>query len=249
MSSNALSLNSVWAQVKSGNIISLLAVYKDLLLPIGLLLAIATLFVQIHPEIVSVLILINLAVSIIVLITSLNINSPVQLTSYPTILLLTTIFRLTLSVSSTRNILTVGDAGSVISALGHITAGGSIVVGAVMFIMILVVQFMVVAKGAERVSEVAARFTLDAMPGKQMAIDADLRSGLVTQDQARKLRNELQKESQLHGAMDGAMKFVKGDSIATIVIALVNISAGLVVGSLYKGMELSEAAEKYTILT
>lgn len=249
MSSNALSLNSVWAQVKSGNILSLLAAYKDLLLPIGLLLAIATLFVQIHPEIVSVLILINLAVSIIVLITSLNINSPVQLTSYPTILLLTTIFRLTLSVSSTRNILTVGDAGSVISALGHITAGGSIVVGAVMFIMILVVQFMVVAKGAERVSEVAARFTLDAMPGKQMAIDADLRSGLVTQDQARKLRNELQKESQLHGAMDGAMKFVKGDSIATIVIALVNISAGLVVGSLYKGMELSEAAEKYTILT
>jgi type III secretion protein V len=242
-------LKSFWDSVTSGDILKLLAQHSDLLLPLGLLMVIATLFIPIHPEVVSVLILINLAISIMVLSTSLYINTPVQLTSYPTILLLTTIFRLTLSVSATRNILLYADAGSVIKALGEVTAAGSIIVGAVMFIMILVVQFIVVAKGAERVSEVAARFTLDAMPGKQMAIDADLRSGLITQDQARTMRSDLQKESQLHGAMDGAMKFVKGDAIATIVIALVNISAGLVVGVLVKGYDLSLAAQKYTIMT
>ncbi len=123
-----------------------------------------------------------------------------------------------------------GHAGDVIEALGKTTAQDSLIIGAVMFLMILVVQFIVVAKGAERVAEVAARFTLDAMPGKQMSIDADMRSGLIPQDQARKMRSELQRESQLYGAMDGAMKFIKGDSIATIVIALINIVAGLAVG-------------------
>lgn len=249
MSGKSLSLDSILKQLNFQSITALIAKYQDLILPIGLLLVIATIFVPIPPEAVSVLVLINLAFSVIVLITSLNINSPVQLTSYPTILLLTTVFRLTISLSATRNILVEGHAGSVIESLGHITAQGDIIIGAVMFIMILVVQFIVVAKGSERVSEVAARFTLDAMPGKQMAIDADLRSGLITQEQARSLRNELQKESQLHGAMDGAMKFVKGDSIATIVIALVNISAGLIIGVMVKGMDFSTAAQKYTIMT
>lgn len=249
MSSKAFSLSSLPGGLSFNTITSLMAKYKDLVLPIGFLLVIATMFFQIHPEVVSVMVLLSLGLSIVVLITSLNINSPVQLTSYPTVLLLTTILRLTISLSATRNILMEGKAGSVIEGLGHITAGGQLIVGAVMFIMILVVQFIVVGKGAERVSEVAARFTLDAMPGKQMAIDADLRSGLISQEAARKLRNDLSKESQLHGAMDGAMKFVKGDSIATIVLALVNISAGLATGVMVKGMDIGDAATKYTIMT
>ncbi len=248
-SANNQTYNSFFANLKRGNILGILAQHKDLFLPIGLLLIIGTLFVPLPIELLSILILVNLAISILVLITSLFITSPVQLTSYPTILLLTTIFRLTLSVSATRNILTLGQAGSVIETLGHVTAQGSLIVGFVMFVIILVVQFIVVAKGSERVAEVAARFTLDAMPGKQMAIDADLRAGLIAQEQARAMRNELQKESQLHGAMDGAMKFVKGDSIATIIIALVNIVAGLTTGVLIKGMSFQEAAEKFTIMT
>lgn len=244
--SNSLDFSSIWQQ---GNFTAFLAKYKDLLLPIGLLLVVGTLFIPLPAEAVSVLILVNLAISITVLVTSLFINSPVQLTSYPTILLLTTIFRLTLSVSVTRNILSHGEPGSVVEALGHITAQGNLITGAVIFIIILVVQFLVVSKGSERVAEVAARFTLDAMPGKQMAIDADLRSGLITQEQARMMRIELGKESQLHGAMDGAMKFVKGDAICTIIIALVNIVAGLAAGVLMHDLTFAEAANKYTIAT
>ena len=229
--------------------VSLIARHKDLLLPVALLLVIGTLFVPVPGRILSVLILVNLGISILVLVTSLFIKTPLQLTSYPTILLLTTILRLALSVSITRNILTTGEAGAVVESLGKITAGGDALTGLVMFVIILVVQFIVVGKGSERVAEVAARFTLDAMPGKQMAIDADLRAGLITQEDAKRQRSDLQRESQLHGAMDGAMKFVKNDSIATIVIAIVNIIAGLTVGMLKKGLPFSEAAQKYLILT
>lgn len=240
--------NSLLDHLSNGNLNGIMARYKDLLLPIGLLLIIGTLFIPLPPSMMSVLVVINLAFSIIVLLTALFINSPSQLTSYPTILLLSTIFRLTISVSITRNILTYGEAGGVVEALGHVTAQGRIITGAIMFIIILVVQFLVVGKGSERVAEVAARFTLDAMPGKQMAIDADMRSGLIDQQKALEMRNELSKESQLHGAMDGAMKFVKGDSIATIIIAIVNIIGGLATG-MSEGMGFSEAAHKYTILT
>src|SRR5919112_1251830 len=242
-------LGSLWGELRRGNVTGVLARYSDLLLPVGLMLAIGTLFIPLPPAIISVLIVVNLAVSVIVLATSLYITTPTQLTSYPTILLLTTVFRLTLSVSATRSILKNGTAGGVIDALGQITAQGSVIVGAVMFVMILVVQFIVVAKGSERVAEVAARFTLDAMPGKQMSIDADMRSGLISQEQARAARSALQKESQLYGAMDGAMKFVKGDSIATIIIAMVNIAGGLAVGVLVKGMSFEAAAGRYTIMT
>ncbi len=243
------STNSALDFLKNGNLNGVLANSKELILPIGLLLVVGTLFIPFPPWSMSILVLINLAFSITVLLTALFINSPVQLTSYPSILLLTTIFRLTISVSITRNILTYGEAGEVVKALGEVTAQGNIITGAVMFIIILVVQFLVVGKGSERVAEVAARFTLDAMPGKQMAIDADLRSGLINQEQALQMRNELQRESQLHGAMDGAMKFVKGDSIATIIIALVNITAGLATGVLIRDMTLADAAQKYTVLT
>ncbi len=235
--------------LRQGNISGLMSKYRDLVLPIGLLLVVGSLFIPLGPEYISFLILINLALSIMILVTSLFINAPVQLTSYPTILLLTTVFRLSLSVGVTRNILAHGEPGSVVESLGHVTAQGSLITGAVLFIIIIVVQFIVVSKGAERVAEVAARFTLDAMPGKQMAIDADLRSGLITQEEARRQRIELGKESQLHGAMDGAMKFVKGDSISTIIIAAVNIVAGLATGVLVRQMSIGEAAEKYTIAT
>lgn len=243
---NSLDFSSIWQQA---NLTTLIAKYKDLVLPIMLLLIVGTLFLPLPPEVVSVLILVNLAISITVLVTSLFINSPVQLTAYPTILLLTTIFRLTLSVSVTRNILSKAEPGSVVESLGQITAQGNLITGAVLFIIILVVQYLVVSKGSERVAEVAARFTLDAMPGKQMAIDADLRSGLITQEQARKLRLELSKESQLHGAMDGAMKFVKGDAVCTIIIALVNIVAGLAAGVIIHKFTPIEAANKFTIAT
>jgi type III secretion protein V len=243
---NSLNINSLFGP---GGLTAMMARYKDLLLPVALLLAVGALFIPLPPEAVSVLIVVNLAISITILVTAFFINSPVQLTAYPTILLLTTIFRLTLSVSVTRNILSHGNPGSVIEFLGKITAEGSLITGAVLFIIILVVQFIVVSKGSERVAEVAARFTLDAMPGKQMAIDADLRSGLISQEQARAMRVELGKESQLHGAMDGAMKFVKGDAICTIIIALVNIVAGLATGVLVREMKFAEAAEKYTIAT
>lgn len=235
--------------LRQGNISGLIARYRDLVLPVGLVLVVGTLFIPLGPEVVSFLILINLAVSIMVLITSLFIRSPVQLTTYPTILLLTTIFRLSLSVSVTRNILARGEPGSVVESLGQITAQGSIITGAVLFVIILVVQYIVVSKGAERIAEVAARFTLDAMPGKQMAIDADLRAGLITQEEARRQRSELGRESQLYGAMDGAMKFVKGDAVSTIIIAVINITAGLATGIWVRGLTLTEAADKYSIAT
>jgi type III secretion protein V len=250
MSKPASSLDSFIGNAKSGNIAGMLAKNTDVLFPIIVLLTLVFLLYPLPLPILSFLVVVNIALSAIILITSLYINSAGQLTSYPTVLLLTTIFRLTLSVAATRNILTKGEAGDVITAIGHVTAGGQVLIGAVVFIVILVVQFIVVAKGAERVSEVAARFTLDAMPGKQMAIDADLRSGLITQEESRVQRNDLQKESQLHGAMDGAMKFVKGDSIATIIISLINIVAGIITG-MYKdpGVSFAEIGEKYTILT
>jgi len=249
MANSTFSFSKIYQDVTNGNYLKTIARHSDLLFPIGVMLAIGTFFISIPTALISILIVLNLAIAFVILGTSLYISSPLQLTAYPTILLITTLFRLCLSVSVSRAILIQGDAGEVIEALGKTTASDSLIVGAVMFLMILVVQFIVVAKGAERVAEVAARFTLDALPGKQMSIDADMRSGLIPQDQARKLRSELQRESQLYGAMDGAMKFIKGDSIATIVIAMINIVAGLATGVLVKGMPVAEAAHKYTILT
>ncbi len=249
MANSTASINKIYQDVSSGNFLKVIAGHSDLLFPIGVMLAIGTFFISIPTYLISVLIVLNLAVSFVILGTSLYISSPLQLTAYPTILLVTTLFRLCLSVSVSRSILTRGDAGEVIESLGRTTAQDNLIVGGVMFLMILVVQFIVVAKGAERVAEVAARFTLDALPGKQMSIDADMRSGLISQEQGRKSRSELQRESQLYGAMDGAMKFIKGDSIATIVIAIINIIAGLATGVITFKMQIGAAAHKYTILT
>jgi type III secretion protein V len=172
-----------------------------------------------------------------------------QIASYPTLLLITTLYRLSLDISATRLILLHADAGEVVSAFGNFVVQGNFVVGAVIFLIITLVQFLVITKGAERVAEVSARFTLDAMPGKQMSVDADLRAGTINFETARKRRDALARESQFYGAMDGAMKFVKGDAIAGIIIVLVNIIAGLIIGVMQLGMTAGEAVQVYSVLT
>ena len=190
----------------------------------------------------------NLAASLVILLTALMVKRPLDLSVFPALLLIATLFRLALNISSTRLILLDGDAGKVIEAFGHVVIGGSLVVGLVVFLILVVVQFIVITAGAGRVAEVAARFTLDAMPGKQMAIDADLNSGLIDDDEARRRRSEVAREADFHGAMDGASKFVKGDAVAGIVIVMINLVGGLVLGVAQQGMTLSESAGRYALL-
>ena len=197
----------------------------------------------------SCLLIINIAISLIVFLTTFFTTNILQLSVFPTLLLVTTLLRLSLNISSTRLILSAGQAGEVISAFGSFVIGGNYVVGLVIFIIITVIQFVVITNGAGRVAEVAARFTLDAMPGKQMAVDADLNAGLINDVQARTRRRDLQRESDFYGAMDGASKFVKGDAIAGIVITLINIFGGLIIGMLQLGMSMQEAATVYVMLT
>ena len=191
----------------------------------------------------------NITLGVVLLMISLYVNKPLELAAFPSILLIGTVFRLVLSIASTRLILAKGDAGQVVEAFGHFVTGGNMVVGGVIFLIITVVQFMVITKGAERIAEVSARFALDAMPGKQMTIDADFNAGLISPDEAVRRREELQRESSLFGSMDGAMKFVKGDTIAGIIITIINIVGGLIIGILLNGMSPADAVQKYTILT
>ncbi len=196
----------------------------------------------------------NITIALLILVISLYTVKAVEFSIFPSVLLTTTLFRLSLNVASTRLILLRGDegpsaAGSVIQSFGQFVVGGNYVVGIVIFFILVLINFMVITKGAGRIAEVAARFTLDAMPGKQMAIDADLNAGLIDEDEARTRRAEISNEAAFHGAMDGASKFVKGDAIAGIVITLINIGAGFVIGVLQKGMPIKEAAQNYTILT
>lgn len=191
----------------------------------------------------------NITLGVVLLMISLYIQKPLELAAFPTIILLGTMFRLVLSIASTRLILSKGEAGEVIDAFGHFVTGGNMVVGGVIFLIITVVQFMVITKGAERIAEVSARFALDAMPGKQMTIDADFNAGLISPEEAVKKREDLQRESSLFGSMDGAMKFVKGDTMAGIIITIINIVGGLIIGCLMNGMAPAEAVGKYTILT
>jgi type III secretion protein V len=191
---------------------------------------------------------INLAAAVSLLVAALYAKDALKVASFPTLLLITTLFRLAMNVSSTRLALSEGHAGEIIQAFGEFVVRGDYVVGAVIFAILTLVQFLVVTKGAERVAEVSARFTLDAMPGKQMSIDADLRAGAITQDQARARRRALERESQLFGSMDGAMKFVKGDVIAGLVITLINLLGGIVIGVLQNGMTAAEAASTYALI-
>ncbi len=191
----------------------------------------------------------NICATILILVISLNISSAVELPSFPSILLVTTLFRLSLNVASTRAILTTGEAGRVIAAFGNFVIAGNYFAGAVVFLIITIIQLIVVTKGAERVAEVSARFTLDAMPGKQMSIDAELRSGHITQEEAIRRRTNLSIESQFFGSMDGAMKFVKGDAIAGILISLINVAGGILTGTVMKNLSVADAVSKYTILS
>lgn len=222
---------------------------SDLLLAIWMMGVVLMIILPLPPALVDLMITINLAISVFLLMVALYIPSALQLSVFPSLLLITTMFRLGINISSSRQILLKAYAGHVIQAFGDFVVGGNYIVGFIIFLIITIIQFIVVTKGAERVAEVAARFRLDAMPGKQMAIDADLRAGMIDATQARDKRAQIQKESELYGAMDGAMKFIKGDVIAGIVISLINIVGGLAIGVTMHGMDLAQAAHVYTLLS
>lgn len=221
----------------------------DLVLAGVMAMVIGAMIVPLPSWLLDVGLAINLAAALSLLVGALYARSALEVATFPTLLLLTTLFRLALNVSSTRLALSEGHAGELIQAFGEFVVRGNYVVGAVIFAILTLVQFVVVTKGAERVAEVSARFTLDAMPGKQLSIDADLRSGAISQGQARTRRRQLERESQLFGSMDGAMKFVKGDAIAGLVIALINLLGGIVIGVLEQGMPAAEAAGTYALIS
>jgi len=219
----------------------------EVLFALAVLSLVALLVMPLGPSLLDAGLALNLALSATILVVTLLSREALRFASFPALLLLTTLFRLALNVSSTRLVIGRGEAGRVIEAFGRVVVQGDYVLGAVVFAILTLVQLLVVSKGAERVAEVAARFTLDALPGKQMAIDADLRSGFVDAPEARRRRRALERESQLYGAMDGALKFVKGDAIAGVAIVLVNVVGGLAAGAV-RGMPLAEAARRYTLL-
>ena len=222
---------------------------QDLFLGLYILLPVIFLIVPIPPVLLDVLILFNISIALIILFNALFSKEALSMSSFPTLLLMTTLFRMSLNVGSTRNILMTGYAGNVVETFGQFVGGGSLVIGVVIFMILIIIQFIVINKGSERVSEVTARFTLDAMPGKQMAIDADLNTGAINDAQAKERRQKLQDESAFFGAMDGATKYVKGDATAGLVITPINFVGGIVTGVIMQGLEVSEALTKYSILT
>ena len=222
---------------------------SDLSIALLLVAIISLMIVPLPTFLIDTLLAVNIAISLLLLMVTMYIPNAVALSSFPSILLFTTLFRLSLNIASTKAILLHADAGHVIESFGQLVVGGNLVVGIVVFLIVTIVQFIVITKGSERVAEVGARFTLDAMPGKQMSIDADLKSGILKPSEARAKRNFLAMESQLHGGMDGAMKFVKGDSIAGLVITVVNIVAGVIVGITYHEMTAAEAANRFAVLS
>ena len=222
---------------------------SELSLAVFVVALILILLIEVPTCIINFSISLNITLGIVLLMISLYIQKPLELAAFPSIILIGTMFRLVLGIASTRLILAKGEAGEVIHAFGTFVTGGNMVVGGVIFIIITIVQFMVITKGAERIAEVSARFALDAMPGKQMTIDADFNAGLISPDEAVKRREDLQRESALFGSMDGAMKFVKGDTMAGIIIVIINIIGGLCIGVLQQGLPVGDAVSKYTILT
>ena len=220
-----------------------------LAVPIAVVGIIMLLVVPIPTWLLDILIIINILFALVVLLTSMFVKKPLDFSVFPSLLLVATLFRLGINVASTRLVLGDGYAGQVIEAFAHVAVGDSLIIGAVIFLILVVIQFVVVTKGAERVAEVGARFTLDAMPGKQMAIDADLNAGLITDQEAKDRRAEVSAEADFYGAMDGASKFVKGDAIAGIVIVIINIVGGITIGMLQDGLSIGDAVNTYTLLT
>ena len=227
---------------------------SDLLLAFALIGTLILMIVPLPPVMMDIALTLSITAGLLILLVALYTEKTLEFSVFPSLLLLTTLFRLSLNVASTRLILTEGHsgegaAGEVISAFGNFVVGNNYVIGLIVFIILVVINFVVITKGSGRVAEVAARFTLDAMPGKQMSIDADLNSGLITEDEARKRRKEIESEADFYGSMDGASKFVRGDAIAGIVITLVNIVGGLLVGVMQMDLDLATAAKNYTMLT
>ncbi|MCZ2804154.1 flagellar biosynthesis protein FlhA [Modestobacter sp. VKM Ac-2983] len=217
--------------------------------PIGVVSIVLMLVVPLPAPVLDVLLALNIVGSLLILLVSMNIRRPLDFAIFPSLVLIATLMRLALNVSSTRLVLTDGYAGKVIEAFGHFVIGGSLIVGLVIFVILTIIQFVVITNGAGRVAEVGARFTLDAMPGKQMAIDADLNAGLINEKQARKRRSEVTSEADFYGSMDGASKFVKGDAIAAIIVTLINLIGGFAIGVLQRGMPPGEAVTTYSLLS
>ncbi|MEO2068746.1 MAG: flagellar biosynthesis protein FlhA [Desulfurobacteriaceae bacterium] len=228
--------------------------YSDVIFVVLILAILGSMILPVPPLLLDILLTASITFSLVILMTTVYVNHPLELSSFPSLLLLATLFRLSLNVATTRRILLHGHegpdaAGSVIKAFGQFVVGGNYVVGIVVFLILVVINYIVITKGTERISEVAARFTLDAMPGKQMSIDADLNAGLIDDKEARRRREEIAREADFYGAMDGASKFIRGDAIAGIIITLINILGGLAIGILQHNMSFADAAKTFTILT
>ena len=242
-------MNGVAASGVAGGFAETSKRYADIILATGVVAIVGMMIVPLPTPILDLLLVFNITIAVVMMMISIYITGALKLSSYPTIILIQTLYRLALNVSTTRLILLQADAGEVIDSFGQFVVAGNFVVGAVIFLILTIIQFLVIAKGSERVAEVAARFTLDAMPGKQMSIDADLRAGAFDLDEARRRRAELGRESQLFGSMDGAMKFVKGASIAGLIITGINLLAGIIIGVTMMDFTAWEAIERYGILT
>lgn len=240
-------MERVWARLQ--RVVLLASSRNDIVLAIMLVAIIFMMILPLPTWLVDVLIGVNMTASAMLLMVAMYLPSPLAFSSFPSVLLVTTLFRLGISIATTRLILLQGDAGHIIYTFGNFVVGGNLVVGLVVFLILTIVQFVVITKGAERVAEVAARFSLDAMPGKQMSIDGDMRAGTIDMDEAKRRRRLVEKESQLYGAMDGAMKFVKGDAIAGLIIVAVNLLGGILIGTMQRGMSTSDAAKTYSVLT
>jgi len=220
----------------------------DIVVSVGIIFMILMIIIPMPEFLVDIMLSMNISLSLLILLIAMFNREALDFSVFPSLLLITTIFRIALNITTTRYILLKGDAGDVIEAFGNFVMGGNAIVGFIVFIIIMIVNFMVITKGSERVSEVAARFTLDAMPGKQMAIDADLNSGMIDETQARTRRSKIQREADFYGSMDGATKFVKGDSIAGIIITFINLLGGILMGILYLNITAGEALQKYALL-
>ncbi|MEW6723390.1 MAG: flagellar biosynthesis protein FlhA [Bacillota bacterium] len=223
--------------------------YADILIAAAILLMVVMMVIPLPEFLLDLLLTLNLTIALTVLLVTMYTTEPLQFSIFPSLLLLTTLFRLALNVSSTRLILLYGSAGEVIRRFGDFVVGGSPVVGFIVFLILVIIQFVVITNGAGRVAEVAARFTLDAMPGKQMAIDADLNAGLITESEARTRRRDIQRQADFYGAMDGASKFVKGDAIAGVIITVINLLGGFVIGVAMRGLSWDQALQQYSLLT
>lgn len=223
--------------------------FSDVGIAALMIMVVVMMIIPLPTWLLDMLLTLNITLGVVVLLVTFYVNRALEISSFPSILLIVTLFRLALNVSTTRLILLKGDAGNIISSFGNFVVGGNYVVGAVVFLILVIIQFLVITKGAERVAEVAARFTLDAMPGKQMAIDADLNAGLIDELGAKERRRDIQREADFYGSMDGASKFVKGDAVAGLIITVINILGGLAIGVFQRGMTMTEAAGIYSLLT